>query len=328
MIDRMTVATSWAAHQVEPYALGATVRTLPGHVPGPGRTAVLTIVGLTGRDDATARARSVIRDLAERHPLHALIAQETARRALDAPVSATVRCYEASTGAAGVRLTDVVVECNRAAVATLAEQVRLPGLPVVAWYVDGLPDSGETQPGPLDGVVLDTHDATSAQVAGLIALTDRVRLTDLSWLRLQPWRQLFAGLFTTDVAAGFLSSVDHVQVGGDRSQRALLAGWLATRLRLPATQITTIAAAAPSIRLHARRNRTAGLFAVEPADGPDEISAVATIDGGPSHRRRLPAPRWTLIDQLDLALTRPDPQPGTYRQVLATSAALGLWSVE
>jgi hypothetical protein len=323
----MTVATSWAAHRVEPHALGATVRTLAGHATGPGRTAVLTIVGLTGRDDATARARSVIRELAERHPLHALIAQEAARE-LDAPVSATVQCYQAGTGAAGVRLTDVVVECNRAGVGALVEQARLPGLPVVGWYVDGLPDSGETLPGPLDEVVLDTGDATSAQVAGLIALAARVRLTDLSWLRLRPWRQLFAGLFTTDAAAGFLSAVDHVQVGGDRADRALLAGWLATRLRLPANRIVTVPAAAPTIRLHARRDRAAGLFAVEPADDPAQIIAAATIEGGPSHQRRLLAPRWTLVDQLDVALTRPDPQAGTYRQVLAAGAALGLWSVE
>jgi hypothetical protein len=322
----MAVATSWAAHQVEPHALGATVRALPGHVPGPGRTAVLTIVGLTGHEGATARARSVIRELAERHPLHALIAQETACT-LDAPVTATVQCYQAGAGDAGVRLTDVVVECNRAVVARLAEEVRLPGLPVVGWYVDGLPDSRETLHGRLDGVVLDTRDATSAQVSGLIALADRVRLTDLSWLRLRPWRQLFAGLFTTDVAAGFLSAVDHVQVGGDRADRALLAGWLATRLRLPATRIVTVPAAAPAIRLHARRDRTAGLFAVGPADDPAEVIAAATIENGPSHRRRLLAPRWTLVDQLDLALTRPDPQPGTYRQVLASSAALGPWSV-
>jgi Glucose-6-phosphate dehydrogenase subunit len=327
MIDRMTVATSWAAHQVEPRALGATVRQLAGHVPGPGRTAVLTLVGLTGRADATTRARSVIRALAERHPLHALIAQDTARE-LDAPVSAVVRCYQASTGAAGVRLTDVVVECSRAAVGTLAEQVRLPGLPMLGWYVDRLPDSGETLLGGLDGVVVDSLDATQAQVAGLLALTDRVRLIDLSWLRLRPWRELFAGLFATDVAAGFLSAVDHVQVGGDRSDRALLAGWLATRLRLPVRRISTVPGSAPVIRLYAHRDRSAGLFAVEPADDPNEITTVATIDGGPSHRRRLPAPRWTLIDQLDLALTAPKRESDVYRLVLPTSAALGLWSVE
>jgi glucose-6-phosphate dehydrogenase assembly protein OpcA len=327
MTGRMTVVASWRSTEVEIHELGSVVRALANHTEALSRTAVLTLIGVTSSADATDRARSAIGKLAERHPLHALIAQETASGA-GPYVSASARCHQDSAGAAGVCLTDVVVECSPAAVQTLVEQVRLPGLTAMAWYVDRLPDPSETLPTMVDVVLLDTCAATPAQIASILALADRAYLVDLNWLRLRPWRQLFAGLFATDSAAGFLSGVDHVRIGGAHSCRALLAGWLATRLNLPRARIDTVAAAAPSIRLQARHGGTAAVFTVEPAENPVEIFTEAAVHNGPSHRRRLPAPRWTLIDQLDLAITRPDPEPDTYRQVLATSADLGLWTAD
>jgi glucose-6-phosphate dehydrogenase assembly protein OpcA len=65
-------------------------------------------------------------------------------------------------------------------------------------------------------------------------------ISDLSWSRLTPWRELTAQFFDTPAQAAHLDEVTRVVVeyeAPDRSQALLLIGWLAARLEWRAASI-------------------------------------------------------------------------------------------
>ena len=78
------------------------------------------------------------------------------------------------------------------------------------------------------------HTIASTTAATATARIARLRVTDLSWILLAPWRSLLAGLFEGGVNRPFLSGVRRVEVSGNSGPRHLLGGWLLRRFsRVP-----------------------------------------------------------------------------------------------
>ena len=55
-------------------------------------------------------------------------------------------------------------------------------------------------------------------------------MTDLAWLRLEPWRGAIASLFDPPPAAAALPGMHTVDIQGPVNEARLLAGWLGSRL--------------------------------------------------------------------------------------------------
>ena len=55
-------------------------------------------------------------------------------------------------------------------------------------------------------------------------------MTDLAWLRLEPWREAIASVFDPPPVAAALADLAAVDVDGPINEARLLAGWLGSRL--------------------------------------------------------------------------------------------------
>jgi glucose-6-phosphate dehydrogenase assembly protein OpcA len=76
--------------------------------------------------------------------------------------------------------------------------------------------------------VVDSSVSSLEGVAGVGRLDSWV--TDLAWLRLEPWREAIASVFDPVAAAAALADVQAVSVAGPVNEARLLAGWLCSRL--------------------------------------------------------------------------------------------------
>jgi hypothetical protein len=143
-------------------------------------------------------------------------------------------------------------------------------------------------------------------VSAFPAIVELARLhpvVDLSWARLEPWRELLAGLFEGHHFRPFVRGVEHVTVAGKEGPRHLLAGWLASKLGLPRAAFHLEDAVHVRLELLAARpDGTRARFAVSRAMGERLVHAMAAVEGGPSHKDVLPLPDvslpWSLADAL------------------------------
>jgi hypothetical protein len=58
-------------------------------------------------------------------------------------------------------------------------------------------------------------------------------VSDLAWLRLEPWREAIASVFDAPAIAAGLAAMRAVEVHGPINEARLIAGWLASRLGVP-----------------------------------------------------------------------------------------------
>lgn len=253
------------------------------------RMAVLTLVVLVERHECTA-ALDTIREMARTHPSHAIAI--VAGDARSRPhLRAEVRVHTIERDERAFCFEDVTLEVDGPAVAHLDSIVgplALPDLPVAVWIPGRAPALGEPLLAAADRVVVDAKRiGDAAAFPDLLALARRFPVVDLSWVRLEPWRDLLAGLFEGDPFRPFVHGIDAVAVEGKEGPRHLMAGWLLSRLGLPARAATLRAAEHVSIELTGTHDGRRGRFAVRRTHGTREIDASAAIEGGPSYERTL-----------------------------------------
>jgi glucose-6-phosphate dehydrogenase assembly protein OpcA len=200
-----------------------------------------------------------------------------------------------------------------------AESVVLPLLapdaPVVTWWFGAAP--AEMRYDPL-AVIADRRitDARAAAdpLAALRARADDYAPgdTDLAWARSTLWRSLCASAFDS-----LTGEVELARVSGEASNpsRALLAGWLGSRLGVEVAQVDTAGPGVTGVEL-----RVGGAdVSVSRTDGR---TAVVRRTGQPD--RAMPLPRRELGDLLTEELRRMDPDE-TYAEALAaTTGVTGL----
>ena len=143
-------------------------------------------------------------------------------------------------------------------------------------------------------------------------------VVDLSWVRLQPWREVLAGLFEGPDFRPFVHHVRGAEVFGRTGPRHLIGGWLVDRLGLAPANLRLREHEHVTIRLHSELPPGLGGSSAtfEVVRGDDRrVAARAAIAGGPTSSAlvRLPeaTPAWGLAD----ALSRLDGDP-TYERAL------------
>jgi glucose-6-phosphate dehydrogenase assembly protein OpcA len=104
-------------------------------------------------------------------------------------------------------------------------------LPTFVWWQGPIPDD-LTLLGALARHALSTIvDSNASSLEGVAAVGGlEPAVTDLAWLRLEPWREAIASLFDPPPAAAALDGLHAVDIQGPLNEARLLAGWLASRL--------------------------------------------------------------------------------------------------
>lgn len=252
------------------------------------RATVLTLVVVI--DDA-GRAEEIletVRHFGGRHPSRTLVMvmREDDHDRIDA--HATLHAVERYGRA--VWFDDVLLSVGGRArfhLDSVVEPFTLPDLPVAVWCPFRLPAVGDPLLASADRIIVDTRflpeDESLLRRVGV--LTRRFPVADLSWVRLTQWRSILAGLL--DGCLDFARGVYRVEVAGHLAPRALLGGWLMSRLDVSAPAVTLTEEEHVSIRLRASANGTEARFAVERTSDEKVIRASVEIAGGVNRQQTL-----------------------------------------
>ena len=219
------------------------------------RTCVLNLIVVTGGGRAAEHATETVARLTERHPNRAFVisAAPNARKdVLDAWVQ--THCQMPSPGRPQVCGEQITIEARGTAVERVAGTLLpllVPDVPVVLWWPHGEPADDPRflkVADMVDRVIVDsaTFAAPEAGLTRMAALLEHdggpgsagTAISDLSWSRLTPWRELTAQFFDAPALVAHLAEITRVTVDyearagtvADRSQALLLVGWLAARL--------------------------------------------------------------------------------------------------
>ncbi len=204
----------------------------PGNVPNL-RTSVMTHIAWVPERWVDA-ATDTLAGMAERHPSRTILLfprPDEERNELDGEVD--LRCFVRA-GAAGQVCSEVISIqlCGPRAEAPASVVVPLlvPDLPVfLRWR--GEPDFDGPALAQLvevaDRLVVDSDEWSDCDgtFARLPELFDRIAVSDIAWTKLQPWREVCAGLWPG------IAEADSLRVAGPRGETLLLWGWLQARLQ-------------------------------------------------------------------------------------------------
>lgn len=272
------------------------------------RTSVLTLC-IVGTDlGRIEHARAAVHELGGRHParlLH-LVLDPDAR---DGPpgIDASIHLLGGEAGGRALWFEEIDLVVHGAATGhldSILEPLTLPDLPVVAWFVDAPPAPTDPLVAAADVVLVDSRELGGLDCfTALQSIVQARPVVDLSWVRLEPWRVLLAGLFDGPDFRPFVQHVHHATVAGRTGPRHLIGGWLLDRLGLPRAALHLEPDEHVAIRLTAERPGTGREGTFEAARGDARrVEARARIEGGPvaSAVLELPdaTPAWGLADAL------------------------------
>ena len=123
---------------------------------------------------------------------------------------------------------------------TIADPLVLSDLPTVLWSPHGHPPAADALLELAQTALIDSTDETERSQNGwraamerACALSDRVYVVDLAWLRSTPWRERVAATFDPKPMRSELESLSALTVTHYRDSTVaamLLVGWLASRL--------------------------------------------------------------------------------------------------
>ena len=285
------------------------------------RTSVVTLVVWAPSAVDAWDAVATVHRFGGHHPARSivLVPQPDGPARLDARVSLTA----AQAGGHSVWFEDVVLSVAGPAarrLGSLVEPFTLADLPVAVWYLGAAPAAGDDLLAAADTVIVDSKlavgeeggDAEDDGPAGalpdrctleaVVGLFGRVPVLDLAWIRLRPWRELLASMVDGDAFRPALDDLTSATVTGKAGARALLGGWLASRLRLPPGTMHLNAARHASLRLTGRIDGRPAAFSVERVPGERLVRATASVEQGPSFTDVLALPEadpsWALSQAL------------------------------
>jgi hypothetical protein len=324
---------SWSKERV---SLGEVLAALPdlrrkaaGREAGT-RTAVMTVVLVSNRGDEAEAAMGSLRSLGAHHPCRAVLLRPDpdATPAIDA--SACLWRAEPSSGAGHpVFFEELSIRVGGQAASHLASIVGpfvLADLPVVIWFPASLPRPADPLLKLASALLVDTRAAADQGDLGhayrvLLDLASTRPVVDLSWVRLQPWRELLAGLFEPEHNRWFLEGVRLAVVSGKPGPRSILGGWLMAQLDLRARELQLVDARHVGITLSATVEDVEGTFEVKRDEGARAVWAKATFSSGLSHTQGLPLPDSSLTNALASAVSylRRD---RTWERALSAAATL------
>jgi glucose-6-phosphate dehydrogenase assembly protein OpcA len=208
-----------------------SMRTVPGSDAPYQRTSVMTHTAWVPPEWVEA-AEDVLDGLAERHPSRTIVLfpQPDEQDGLEGEVEIDVFPVgdgrQICTETIRIRLKGA----RAAAPASVVQPLFLPDLPVfLRWR--GVPAFGkqyfEGLVEVVDRLIVDSTEWPDlpASYEPLVAIFDRVAVSDIAWARTSRWRPQLASLWPA------IAGVERVRVTGTAAQAHLLAGWLRSRLQ-------------------------------------------------------------------------------------------------
>jgi glucose-6-phosphate dehydrogenase assembly protein OpcA len=246
-------------------------------------TAVLTLVVVADADDCSTYL-DTIREMAISHPAHAIVLV-VGDDSGESRTDATVEVHALERDGASVCVEDLVLYVHGPMVHHLdsvVEPFTLADLPVAVWLPGTLTPLSDPLLETADRIVVDSKELGDAgamrEIPGLLR---RFPVVDLSWVRLEPWREITAGLFEGNVFRPFVHGVRSVTVWGKQGPRLLLGGWLASRLDLDPSAVSLQEERHASIVLDCVDEASGhhGVFRVERQSTERLITTTVEIDG-------------------------------------------------
>ncbi|HEX9038822.1 MAG TPA: glucose-6-phosphate dehydrogenase assembly protein OpcA [Ktedonobacterales bacterium] len=249
-----------AMRQVEPNTIEteldndwrtANARSLASGGQAAARTSVLTLVIYSDNDTQAQRGLASVRTLTGQYPSRCVVIaplrDEPDGKALEAFIQ--TRAEGLSGGVSYGE--EIVLRATPSASEHLAGAILpliLSGLPAFLWWQGEPPWRAPLFEATIDGfdrLLVDTCEMRQSEQA-LVALDDVVRrkkastaITDFSFARLNPWRELAAQFFDSDELLAYVHGIDRVSIEyaageinqpSNASQAYYFAGWLASRL--------------------------------------------------------------------------------------------------
>lgn len=228
------------------------------------RTRTINLIAIADKPGDAQRIKATVSALTEFFPSRTLILVRERSRHTRGGLDVSVSVEEQHTARfkSPIRFETVTVSTGSGreeVLASVASPLLVPELPDFAWrpassviasvVLDELVDS-------IDRLIVDTAgvDDPSVTFNYLIDLCkrsgDEVRLSDVAWSRITPWRQMIAQFFDHPADLPYLRLLDSVSItyagrnGDGRSgltSALLMAGWLCTRLgwRAPGEELVS-----------------------------------------------------------------------------------------
>lgn len=270
------------------------------------RASVLTLVAVTHSHAEAELVRATVHDLGLRHPSRTLVVvlengdpDQVGGTGVDA--SLWVHALEQDGRAVCFEEVRLLVRGPaRFHLDSIVGPFALPDVPLVVWLPASLPAPGDPLLEIADRLVVDSRaveESGADALARAATLARRLPVTDLSWIRLAPWRSLLAGLFEGSVNRPFLDGVDRVEVVGNAGPRQLLGGWLLRRLDLNPQRVELAPAAHVSVCVEASDPRgKQARFCVARPEAERVIVSTVRIEDGPHLEQRLQMQqRWPAL---------------------------------
>jgi glucose-6-phosphate dehydrogenase assembly protein OpcA len=286
-----TTISSWRADSVTAAEVDTALSDLRRHEERAAvRTSVLTLVVVVGSHDEAEATLDIIRHLGARHPSRTLVIVLQDDDAEDTRLDASVRVCAIERDGRPVAVEEVTLEVRgpgRHHLDSLVLPFTLADLPVAVWLPGNLPGRGDPLLEAAHRVIVDTRVVgyRADALSRLSALTHKVAVTDLSWWRLKPWRNLLGSLFEGRIYRPFLRDVHSLEVMGHPGPRHLMAGWLMSRLDVARSIVHLGDADHLSVKLVATHDGRRGQFVVERKGDERVIDASVEIEGGPAFQQ-------------------------------------------
>ncbi len=198
-----------------------------GRGPGSVRATTLNLVVYAPTAEDVAFTQHALERIGGSRPLRAIVAS-----AGTGGVRATVStsCWLGS-GMQQVCSEQIFLTVRADALPSAVLSLLVTDLPTYAWW-QGAITEGQAVLAALarlsSSTVVDSDVSSLEGVARVGRLDSWV--TDLAWLRLEPWRDAVASVFDPAPVAAALAEVRAVSVHGPVNEARLLAGWLCSRL--------------------------------------------------------------------------------------------------
>jgi glucose-6-phosphate dehydrogenase assembly protein OpcA len=291
------------------------------------RTAVMTLIAVMPSDEQAYAATRALRALGRHHPARIVLLRPDPDQVATLDGRAALFAVEADGHQVHFEEVTLVVGGQAANhLDSLAEAFTLSDLPVPVWYVGDIPDPTDQLLSVATSVVVDSRDAAgTGRLRALLELARRRTVVDLSWIRLQPWRELLAGLFDPPERRPWLDAVEEVEVTGKIGPRQLLGGWLMSQLHLAPDQVQLVDAQHVEVRVVCRRGPNLATFEVGRGTAHRTVSARCVVAGGreanpiPDSGQAIPLADDPLATSLAEALTHLQPDAVWERALSAAS---------
>ena len=275
------------------------------------RTSVATLIIVCRSTEEVDDAETVIDHLGVRHPARiiTLLAPHEVKRA-ESRIDADVTLHTGTAAGHAIWSDEIRLRVSGGPSRHLASLLRpmlLSDLPVITWYVRGLPNAEDPLLKISSGIVIDSKVVTESgegepamrhNFEVLSQLCRKNVIVDLSWNRLRPWRRLMASHFE-GAQRPFVAGIKTAEITGKLGPRTLLAGWLSSRLRLDRDQLHLYDGRHVNITISAEANGHSADFKISRVEGERLIRASTSVQDGPAHEELIGLPD----DALPIALS-------------------------